>query len=343
MKFVDKARIFVKGGKGGDGCISFLRERFRPRGGPDGGNGGDGGNVLIRADKQKETLYDFKFKQHFKAKNGQPGKGKNQTGKKGEDLVIHVPVGTVVTDNATGDILADLIFHSQEIVVAKGGRGGRGNASFATSVRKAPRIKETGKPGEERWLNLEIKLIADIGIIGLPNVGKSTFISRISSAHPKIGDYPFTTLTPSLGVANLDDDNIFVIADIPGIVKDAHKGKGLGLNFLRHIERTSFLLHIIDLAAPPPRDPISDFNIINQELSNYKKEVGLKPQIVVLNKIDLPYAKQRLKDVKERFKGIDIDVFPISAITGEGIPLLLKELTNRISSFKLKKRNESFI
>ncbi|RLA87665.1 MAG: GTPase ObgE [Deltaproteobacteria bacterium] len=343
MKFVDKARIFVKGGKGGDGCISFLRERFRPRGGPDGGNGGDGGNVLIRADKQKETLYDFKFKQHFKAKNGQPGKGKNQTGKKGEDLVIHVPVGTVVTDNATGDILADLIFHSQEIVVAKGGRGGRGNASFATSVRKAPRIKETGKPGEERWLNLEIKLIADIGIIGLPNVGKSTFISRISSAHPKIGDYPFTTLTPSLGVANLDDDNIFVIADIPGIVKDAHKGKGLGLNFLRHIERTSFLLHIIDLAAPPPRDPISDFNIINQELSNYKKEVGLKPQIVVLNKIDLPYAKQRLKDVKERFKGIDIDVFPISAITGEGIPLLLKELTNRISFFKLKKRNESFI
>jgi len=246
--FVDKVRIHVKGGDGGRGAVAFLREKFRPRGGPAGGDGGKGGDVVLVATASKHTLLDFKYRRHFRAENGQPGRGKRQKGKDGEDLVIQVPVGTVVRDAATGEVICDLIGEGQRCTVARGGRGGRGNAHFATPTDQAPRRAEPGEKGEERWIVLELKLIADVGIIGLPNAGKSTLLSRLTAAKPKTGDYPFTTTAPNLGVMELDEERRIILADIPGLVEEAHRGAGLGHEFLRHIERTRILLHLIDVS-----------------------------------------------------------------------------------------------
>ncbi len=318
-RFVDRVKIYVRAGKGGDGAVAFLREKYRPKGGPAGGDGGKGGDVVLVATSSKHTLLDFKYKKHFVAENGQPGKGKNMHGKDGEDLIIYVPVGTVVKDAQTGEVICDLVKEGQRCVVAKGGRGGRGNARFATSTNQAPTYAEKGEPGQERWIILELKLIADVGLIGFPNAGKSTLLSRLTRARPKIADYPFTTLSPNLGVMELDWNRRLVIADIPGLIEDAHKGAGLGHEFLRHIERTKFLAHVIDVSDFRERDPIEAFHAINRELSLYSEELSRKPQVVVANKIDLLSDKKLLEELRNYFEKKGIPFFAVSALTGEGI------------------------
>ena len=319
---VDEAKIFVHAGDGGNGATSFRHERYAPRGGPDGGDGGRGGDVWVRADAKVRTLVDFLRRSHFRAERGGHGAGANKTGGRGADIEIVVPPGTVMYDANTGVELADLRRPGDAALVARGGRGGRGNARFATSVRQAPRFAEKGEPGERRWIRLELKLLADVGIIGMPNAGKSTLLSRISAAKPKIADYPFTTLTPNLGVATGPNGKSFVVADLPGLVRGAHAGRGRGHDFLRHVERTRLLLHVVDLAAEN-RDPLDDFRVINDELRAYPADLTRLPQIVAANKIDLPAAATRVDAFAATVRGEGFDVFSISAVTGEGVPALV--------------------
>ena len=333
MHFVDEAVIHVKAGNGGNGCVAFRREKFVPRGGPAGGDGGRGGHVILLADPSVKTLVDLHLQRTYKAENGQHGQGSNKHGADGKDLVIRVPVGTVVYDAETGELIADLVKAGQRVVVVRGGRGGRGNAAFATPTRQTPVFAELGEPGEERTLRLELKLLADVGIIGYPNVGKSTLISRISAARPKIADYPFTTLVPNLGTVRVDNFS-FVVADLPGLIEGAHRGVGLGHQFLRHAERTSLLLHMVDIAAVEGRDPICDFETINEELRLYNPELAKKPQIVVANKMDLPNAHENLRRCLPYWRERGYEVFAISALTGEGIEPLIYRMAELVKAMQ---------
>ncbi len=326
--FFDEARIYVKGGDGGNGCVSFRREKYVPLGGPNGGNGGKGGDVYLVADRHLNTLIAFQRRRRFKAERGAHGQGKGKHGKSGQDLHVKVPLGTVVRDAETGGLIADLTRDGQKVLVAQGGRGGRGNAAFATATNQAPRFAERGEPGEERWLLLELKLIADVGIIGCPNAGKSTLLAAVSAARPKIAAYPFTTLAPNLGVVALDEHS-FVMADIPGLIRGAHAGAGLGHDFLRHIERTRVLVHLLDGASP---DPIKDFIAINEELALFNPTLARKPQVVVLNKIDLPEARGRWPLVREEMEARGLPALAISALRKEGLPQLLRRLVQLLES-----------
>lgn len=316
--------IAVQSGRGGRGCVSFRREKFIPRGGPDGGNGGKGGDIILKTTSGKRTLYQFRYQNHFKAENGANGQSKQKTGKNGRNLIIELPPGTLVFDADTGRLIKDLVNTGETFVLLKGGRGGQGNTKFKTSTHRAPRFAQPGEPGENKTLKLELKLLADVGIIGLPNAGKSTLIAAISSARPKIGNYPFTTLTPSLGVVRSDRAEPFVVADIPGLIKGAHQGTGLGTKFLRHIERTRILVHLIDVSSIDPDNPLSGYDTINQELAMYDEKLAQKPQIVVLNKLDLPGTRQSAEFFQSAVKGKKITL--ISALTGQG----LSELTSQI-------------
>jgi len=319
--YFDEVVIELTGGKGGDGMIHFLREKYVPRGGPDGGDGGHGGSIVFEVDPHQNTLSNFRHQKQFRAQNGNRGKGKNQTGASGNDLIIKVPPGTMIFDEIDGKFLGDLVEEGQQLLICKGGRGGRGNARFKTSKNKAPRIAEKGEPPEENKIRLELKLIADIGIIGVPNAGKSTLLSVVSNAKPKIAPYPFTTLQPNLGVVDLDDDIQLVLADIPGLIEGAHRGEGLGHDFLRHIQRTRVLIHLLDGLSD---EPILDFAQINSELALFDPALGDKPQIVVLNKMDLPDVKEKWPEIKALLqeRGYQ-DVFSISAITNQGLKPVL--------------------
>ncbi|MCK4801899.1 MAG: GTPase ObgE, partial [Anaerolineales bacterium] len=321
--YFDEVVIEVIGGKGGDGIISFRREKFVPRGGPDGGDGGRGGNILFEVDQHQNTLSDFRHQRQFRSQDGTRGKGKNQTGASGQDLVIKVPPGTMVFDEEDGTFLGDLVENGQQLLVCKGGRGGRGNTRFKTSKNKAPRIAEKGEPPEEKTLHLELKLIADIGIIGVPNAGKSTLLSVVSNAKPKIAPYPFTTLQPNLGVVDLDVDLQLILADIPGLIEGAHRGDGLGHDFLRHIQRTRVLIHLLDGLSD---EPILDLAQINAELALFDPALGDKPQIIVLNKMDLPEVEKKWNKVEAELKEKGYrDVYAISAIARQGIkPVLFR-------------------
>lgn len=323
MRFVDEAKIFVMAGAGGDGSVSFRREKFVPFGGPNGGDGGKGGSVILQASPSMQTLLDFRYRKHFKAKKGGHGSGKDRHGSDGENMIVQVPVGTVVKDAETGELLADLKQEGEQVVVARGGKGGRGNASFASSSRQTPRFAEKGEEGEERTLRLELKLLADVGILGLPNAGKSTLLAAISAARPKIADYPFTTLSPSLGVVTLSDEVKAVFADIPGLIEGAHGGAGLGDRFLKHLERTRLLLHLIDLDTLDSQNPLSSYRVIFNELALFSRKLAALPQLVVPNKIDLPHAREKLPSLRKAFEALGIRSFPISAVTGEGIRDLL--------------------
>jgi GTP-binding protein len=326
MRFVDEAKIHVRAGDGGNGCVSFRREKYVPKGGPDGGDGGKGGDVVIKATPSRQTLLDFHFQRHFKAARGTHGRGKQQTGRNGESLTIEVPAGTEVRDVDTGELLGDLTQEDDFVVVARGGQGGKGNLHFATSTRRTPRIAQPGEAGEERNILLVLKLLADVGLIGLPNAGKSTFISRISSAHPKIADYPFTTLTPNLGVVRLGLGESMVVADIPGLIQGAHRGAGLGIKFLRHIERTLILIHLVDVSTCEQGVPsaLDKYCRVNDELGHFSPELLHKPQIVVLNKIDLLMDRHSLEELREAFHGLGVPVHAISAVTGEGTRGLIR-------------------
>ncbi|KGG80188.1 GTPase [Caloranaerobacter azorensis H53214] len=328
--FVDVAKIFVKGGNGGHGAVAFRREKYEPSGGPAGGDGGDGGNVILEVDEGIRTLMDFRYKRHYKAENGENGKSKKQYGKKGKDLILKVPPGTIVKDTETGIVIADLTKKGERFIVAKGGRGGRGNAKFATSTRQAPRFAEAGEKGEERWITLELKLLADVGLVGFPNVGKSTLLSTLTDAKPKIANYHFTTLTPNLGVVRISYDSSFVIADIPGLIEGAHMGVGLGHEFLRHVERTRLLVHLIDASGLEGRDPIDDFYKINEELKKYSPKLANKPQIVVANKMDLPQARENFPRIKQEMDRLGFELIPISAATSEGLNELKYAIWNKL-------------
>jgi len=320
--FVDEVDIFVKAGDGGRGCVSFRREKYVPRGGPDGGHGGHGGDLVLEADEGLTTLLDFRYRRQYAAKRGEHGRGSDQHGASADDLLLRVPVGTVVRERDTGLVLGELTAHRQRLVVARGGRGGRGNAAFATSIRRAPRIAEPGGPGEERWLALELKLLADVGVVGFPNAGKSTLVSRLSAAHPKIADYPFTTLVPTLGLVRLDDERSFVIADIPGLIPGAAEGKGLGLRFLRHVERTRVLVHLLDLDPATGRDPVDDWHLIQRELAEYSAELAARPQVLAANKTDLDGAGPRLERVRALAAREGLPLVAMSARTGAGLDAL---------------------
>jgi GTP-binding protein len=332
--FVDKVKIYVKAGDGGDGAVAFLREKYKPYGGPAGGDGGKGGDVILMATSKKLTLYDFKYKRHFRAPHGERGRGKNQHGKDAQDLTLEVPIGTVVIDAESGQVICDLTQEGQMCVVAKGGKGGRGNAHFATPTNQAPKYAEKGQKGEERWLLLELKLIADVGIIGLPNAGKSTLISKLTKAKPKIADYPFTTLSPVLGVMELEDTNRIALADIPGLIEGASQGKGLGLEFLRHIERTKLLLHLVDVSDQRQIEPLEAFQIVNSEMEKYNPKLLRKKQIVVGTKIDILSDRKILNKLKKEFAKMGYMFIPVSSITGEGMDTLKKVIIEQIKGGK---------
>jgi len=324
--FYDRAKIYVKGGDGGNGCVAFRREKYVPEGGPAGGDGGRGGDVIFRGDEGLRTLVDFRYQRHYKADRGQHGQSKGMHGRGAEDLLIRVPLGTVIREEESNLQLGDVTTNGQEVVVARGGRGGRGNARFASSFNKAPTMAEKGEPGEERQLIMELKLLADVGLLGFPNAGKSTLISRVSAARPKIANYPFTTLTPNLGVVSIGVGESFVVADIPGLIEGAHTGAGLGHYFLRHVERTKLLVHMLDGAGTEGRDPLNDFQIINQELAMYNGALAARPQVVAVNKMDLPGSEENLARIEEALAD-GYEIFPISAVTGAGVP----ELMHRVS------------
>ncbi len=341
MQFIDEAKITVISGNGGSGCVSFRREKFVAKGGPNGGDGGNGGDIVIVANSNMSSLLDFKYSKEYRARNGQPGKGKNQHGSSAAELVIPVPAGTVVKSSEDGEVIADLTRNGQRFTVAEGGRGGRGNSKFASATNQAPRRAEEGKKGRKREIKLELKLLADVGIIGLPNAGKSTLISKISAARPKIADYPFTTLVPNLGVVNYGDHQSFVIADIPGIIEGAHTGMGLGIRFLKHVERTRLLIHLIDLDPSSPKDCMEDYKKINSELKRYSKELAEKPQIVALNKVDIHEARQRSEQVARRFEKENIDTLCVSAVTGEGCEKLIYLISERLKLLTEDSRSQS--
>ncbi|MFZ5470197.1 MAG: GTPase ObgE [Myxococcota bacterium] len=327
MRFVDEVRIQVKAGKGGDGAVAFRREKYVEKGGPSGGDGGNGGSVLLVADPQLTTLLDYRYQQHHFAKSGQNGMGNDRNGAAAEDMLLKVPVGTLVKDEESGEVLADLSAPGRTFVAAKGGRGGLGNMNFATSTRQTPRFAQEGTKGEERHLRLELKLLADVGLLGYPNAGKSTLIAKVSRARPKIADYPFTTLVPNLGLVQYKDGLSFVMADIPGLIEGASEGAGLGHQFLRHVERCRVLIHLIDLAAPEEgRSPLHDFEVLNAELKKYSPKLAEKPQVVAANKIDLPDARANLAKLTAAMKRKKKKVFPVSAATGEGVGVLLDEV-----------------
>ena len=330
MSFVDEATISARSGDGGSGCVSFRRERFIPRGGPDGGDGGDGGSVYILASARLITLSDYHRRRRLKAADGRPGKGREKTGRTGEDLVLEVPVGTLVKDAASGSTIADLVFDGQKVLLLAGGRGGKGNSNFASSTNRAPRFSQPGTPGREKTFTLTLKSIADIGIVGLPNAGKSSLLSRLTTARPKIGEYPFTTLAPNLGITSLEDGRRVILADIPGLIEGAGSGRGLGRRFLRHIERTSLLLHVIDISRVPETDPLEDFRMLRVEMDGYDPALSVKPFLVVLNKIDLlPDGRSSsLEGAVKAFAGEGITAAGVSALTGEGIENL-KDLLDR--------------
>lgn len=333
MQFVDYVKVHIKAGDGGRGCVSFRREKYVPKGGPNGGDGGRGGHVIIKATEDLNTLLDLRYHHEYRAKRGEHGKGKKMHGKDGYDLTIPVPVGTIVKDEATGEVLADLDADGKHAVAAKGGRGGLGNAHFATATRQAPRFAQPGEQGEERSLIIELKLIADVGLIGLPNAGKSTLISVISAARPKIADYPFTTLTPNLGVVKLEDFRSFVVADIPGLIEGAHRGVGLGFQFLRHVERTSMLLHLVDISLMSATDPVDELLKINKELELYSESLTEKPQIVVAAKLDAA-DENRLDRLSKYCKDSAIEFFAVSALTGKGIKKLIRHVSARLQELE---------
>jgi GTP-binding protein len=327
--FFDEAKIYVKSGDGGDGCVAFRREKYVPFGGPSGGNGGRGGDVYLVADRNLNTLIHFKKRVHFRAEKGGRGSGKNQQGKTGEDRLISVPPGTTVYDADTGEFLADLMEDGQRLLVAEGGRGGRGNAAFASPTNQAPRLAEHGEPPQDRWLRLELKLIADVGVIGVPNAGKSTLLSVVSAARPKIADYPFTTLQPNLGVVQVDGYRTFVMADVPGLIEGASEGAGLGHQFLRHVERTRLLIHLLDGAG---MDPLKDYEAINAELGQFSARLAEKPQVVVLNKMDLPDAQAWWPLIQETMQARDVESYAISAVTGQGVQVLMRRALELLDS-----------
>lgn len=335
--FVDKAQIHIKSGKGGNGCVSFRREANIPNGGPDGGNGGKGGDVIITADKNLRTLMDFRYKTKYEAENGEGGRGRQQFGKDGADLVIKVPIGTLIRDPENGDIIADLTEDGQSVVAARGGKGGKGNVLFKNSVRQAPNFAEAGGAAREKTIELELKLIADVGLLGYPNVGKSTLLSVASSANPKIANYHFTTLTPKLGVVNIYDDS-FVMADIPGLIEGASEGQGLGLDFLKHVERTRMLIHIVDVSGSEGRDPIEDFEKINRELLQYSKKLAEKPQIVAANKTDMASPEQ-LERFTSYIKEKGLEVYPICAPIHEGVDALLKAAYSMLKTIPVEEQS----
>lgn len=329
--FVDQVKIYVKGGDGGNGMVAFRREKYVPKGGPAGGDGGKGGDVIFIVDEGLRTLMDFRYQRHFKAIKGENGRSKSQHGKNAEDLVVKVPPGTVVKDDDTGEVIADLVRHGERAVIAKGGRGGRGNIRFATSRNPAPEIAENGEPGQERYIVLELKVLADVGLVGFPSVGKSTLLSIVSSARPKIAEYHFTTIVPNLGVVETEDGRSFVMADLPGLIEGAHQGAGLGLQFLRHIERTRVIVHVIDMGAVEGRDPYQDFLTINKELKEYNLRLTERPMMIAANKMDMPGAEENLEKFKEQLQE-DIPIFPISAVTQSGIRELLFAIADTLEN-----------
>lgn len=328
--FIDEVRIWAKAGDGGNGCLAFRREKFVPKGGPSGGDGGRGGDIFLVASQHYNTLLHFRFNPEHKAERGRHGEGSNKTGRDGEPIELPVPVGTVVYDNETGDLLYDFTAHGERFLVARGGRGGRGNARFATSTHQTPTEWEPGKPGDDKRLRLELKLLADAGLVGFPNAGKSTLISRLSAARPKIADYPFTTLEPHLGVVQLPDNRSFVMADIPGLIEGAHAGHGLGIQFLRHIERTRLLIHLVDVSESSGREPLRDFEIVNEELRQFSDELISKPMMVVATKIDVMQDPERLAALKAMAENNGLPFHAISSVTGEGIEALRFAIGERV-------------
>jgi GTP-binding protein len=332
--FVDKAKIYVKGGDGGDGLVSFRRELYVPEGGPAGGDGGNGGNVIFRVDEGLRTLMDFRYQKHFKATKGEKGRNKSQHGANADHMVVRVPPGTLVVDDDTGETIADLTRHEQQVVIAKGGRGGRGNTRFKSSVNTAPAIAENGEEGQERWVTLELKVMADVGLVGFPSVGKSTLLSVVSAAQPKIGAYHFTTITPNLGVVDLGDERSFVMADLPGLIEGAHMGVGLGHDFLRHVERTRIIVHVVDMSGIEGRDPYEDWTKINEELKLYNPKLADRQQIVAANKMDMPDSEEYYAEFRKQVSEVnsDIVVVPISSLTKSGIQELLYLVADLLDS-----------
>ena len=343
--FIDKARIFVKAGNGGNGAVSFRREKYVPAGGPDGGDGGRGANIIMVADTGLRTLMDFKYKKKYSAQNGEDGSKKKRAGKNGEDLILSVPEGTVIRDEKTGLIIADLKKAGDQAVVARGGYGGKGNQHFANAVRQAPAFAKSGTDGQERWITLELKMIADVGLLGFPNVGKSTFLSVVTSAKPKIANYHFTTLTPNLGVVQTRHGESFVIADIPGIIEGAADGVGLGHDFLRHVERTKVLVHIVDISGIEGRDPIDDFEKINEELRLYNERLSTRPQLVVANKSDLLFDESIYENFKKAMEEKGYEVFKMSAATRDGVDQVIyrvSQLLNEVEEVELVSQEEMY-
>jgi len=338
--FIDRVKLNVKSGAGGDGIVAFRREKYVPLGGPAGGDGGKGGDIIFKVDEGLNTLMDFRYNRHLKADNGENGMSKGKHGKNADPLIVSVPPGTVVIDEATGNVMADLINHNEQAVIAKGGRGGRGNIKFASSKNPAPHLSENGEPGEDFTIIVELKLIADVGLVGFPSVGKSTLLSVVSAAKPKIANYHFTTLSPNLGVVETDDQRSFIMADLPGLIEGAHEGVGLGHQFLRHVERTRVLVHVIDMAGSEGRDPYDDYLKINAELKKYDKSIIDKLQIIAANKMDMPNANELLKQFKEKLTD-DIPVYPISAYTRDGTRQLLFAVADKLE--KIPKQTERTI
>lgn len=332
--FYDHAKVYIKGGDGGNGIVAFRREKYIPEGGPAGGDGGNGANVVFIGDEGLTTLVDFKYKRHYKADRGDHGLGKNQHGKNAENLVIRVPLGTLVRNAETKALIADITVPGQEVAIARGGRGGKGNSRFASAHDKAPAYSEKGEPGEELWVELELKLLADVGLIGYPNAGKSTLIAKVSAARPKIANYPFTTITPNLGVVSVGEKS-FVVADVPGLIEGAHTGTGLGHKFLRHVERTRVLVHVLDMAGTDGRQPWDDFEIINQELALYNPLIAQRPQIIAANKMDMPESEENLRIMQEKYAD-KYTFFPISALTGDGVNLLLYKIVEMLDTLPIE-------
>ncbi|ETT42748.1 MULTISPECIES: GTPase ObgE [unclassified Paenibacillus] len=332
--FVDKAKIYVKGGDGGDGLVAFRREKYVPDGGPAGGDGGRGGDVIFRVDEGLRTLMDFRYQRHFKADKGIKGRNRSQHGANAEHMIVRIPPGTVLIDDDTQEILADLTRHGQQVVVARGGRGGRGNTRFATANNTAPELAENGEEGQERYIVMELKVMADVGLVGFPSVGKSTLLSVVSAAQPKIGAYHFTTITPNLGVVDVGDGRSFVMADLPGLIEGASEGVGLGHEFLRHVERTRIIIHVVDMSGSEGRDPFEDWVLINDELKQYNAALIDRPQIVAANKMDMPESEENLASFRERVAELrpDLEIMPISSLTRQGVQELLYRATDILDS-----------